>query len=160
MAANVKPIPEGYHSVTPYLVIKGAAKAIAFYKKAFGAKEIGQIAMQDGRVMHAEIQIGNSRIMLADEHPEWGTTSPSALGGTSVELCVYVENVDEVFNNAVDAGASVLEGMEVKDQFYGDRSGTVVDPFGHRWILSTNIEDVSFEEVKRRMEDKFSKQEA
>lgn len=160
MAAKVKPIPDGYHSVTPYLVINGAAKAIDFYKKAFGAKEIGRLSMPDGKIGHAEIQIGNSRIMLSDENQEWGNKSPQTLGGCPVGLCIYVENVDEVYKNALAAGGKTEKNMEVKDQFYGDRSGTVVDPFGFKWTIATHTEDVSFDEMQKRMSAMFSKQNA
>ena len=156
MTSNVKPIPDGYHSVTPYLSIKGAAAALEFYKRAFGAEEIYRLAMPDGRIGHAEIQIGNSRIMMADEMPEMPDAiakSPTSLGGTTSGLCIYVGDVDARFQRAVDAGATVKR--PVKDQFYGDRSGTVEDPFGHLWTISTHTEDVSMEEIGRRMADMF-----
>jgi PhnB protein len=145
----VKPIPEGYHSVTPYLIIKGASAALDFYKKAFGAKELFRMDGPDGKVGHAEIKIGNSPLMLADEHPERGYRGPQSLGGTTVSICLYVENADAVFNQAVAAGAQVLH--PVKDQFYGDRSGTVADPYGHIWTVATHKEDVSHEEMQRRI---------
>jgi PhnB protein len=146
----VKPIPDGYHSVTPYLIVRGGAQALEFYKKALGAKEVMRMPGPDGKVGHAEIRIGDSHIMLADEHPERGVVGPQALGGSPVGLCVYVENVDAVFDRAVSAGAKVVH--PVKDQFYGDRSGTVDDPFGHRWTIATHKEDVSPEEMQRRMQ--------
>jgi len=149
MPKSVKPIPDGYHSVTPYLTIKGAAKAIEFYKKAFGAKEIGRLPMPDGRLGHAEIQIGDSRVMLSDEYPEMGGKSPETLGGTAMGLMLYVPNSDEVFARAVAAGAKAVE--PVKDQFYGDRSGRLEDPFGHKWFVATHIEDVTMEEMGERM---------
>jgi PhnB protein len=152
MASPVKPIPDGYHSVTPYLSIKGAAAALTFYKRAFGAQEIYRLAMPDGTVGHAEIQIGDSRVMLADEMPsmpEASAKSPASLGATSVGLVVYVLDVDAQFNRAVEAGAKVKR--PVKDQFYGDRSGTVEDPFGHVWTFTTHVEDVSPEQMRERM---------
>ena len=151
MASNVKPISDGYHTITPYLSIKGAAAALEFYKRAFGAEEIYRLGMPDGRIGHAEIQIGNSRIMMADEMPEMPDAiakSPKALGGTTHGLCLYVSDVDARFQRAVEAGAIVKR--PVKDQFYGDRSGTVEDPFGHLWTIATHVEDVSMEEIVRR----------
>jgi PhnB protein len=147
----VKSIPEGYHTVTPYLVVKNAAEAIEFYKRAFGASELLRMDGPDGKVGHAEIRIGDSPVMLADEYPDMGFRSPQSLGGAAVSLMVYVENVDEVFQRAVAAGAKELR--PVKDQFYGDRSGTVEDPFGHVWTVSTHVEDVSHEEMRRRAEE-------
>ena len=149
MKKTVKPIPENYHAVTPYLVVQGAAKAIDFYKRIFGAQEIMRMPGPGGKIGHAEIKIGDSIIMLADEHPEMDAKSPQAFGGTPVSLLVYVTDVDNVFKQAVSAGAKELR--PVKDQFYGDRSGTITDPFGHKWTVSTNVEDVSAEEMKRRM---------
>jgi PhnB protein len=146
----VKPIPDGHHTVTPYLIVQGAAKALEFYKKAFGATETCRMPGPGGKVMHAEIKIGDSPVMLADEFPEMDARGPQALGGTPVGLCIYVENVDALFDRAVTAGAKVLR--PVVDQFYGDRSGTVADPFGHKWTIATHKEDVSPEEMKRRME--------
>ena len=146
-----KSVPDGYHSVTPYLIIKGAAKAIEFYKQAFGASELMRMEGPDGRIGHAEIKIGDSPIMLADEYPEIGYRSPAALGGTPVSIMLYVEDVYTLFPRAVAAGAKVLQ--PVQDQFYGDRSGTVADPFGHVWTLATHKEDLSPEEMRRRGED-------
>jgi PhnB protein len=146
----VKPIPEGYHTATPYLIAKGAASAIEFYKKAFGAKEVMRLADPTGKIGHAEIQIGDSRIMLADEHPEMDIRGPQSLGGTPVGICLYVPNVDAVFNQAVAAGAKVER--PVVDQFYGDRSGTIRDPFGHKWTIATHKEDISPEEMNKRFE--------
>jgi PhnB protein len=156
MKTKVQPIPEGYSSVTPYLSVKNADKAIEFYKKAFGAKELGRIRMPDGTVGHAEIEIGNSRIMLADENEQWGNRSPSSLGGSPVSLCLYVENVDAVFDRALKAGARVKGEMTVKDQFHGDRSGSLVDPFGHEWSVMTHIEDLTFEELQARSDALFA----
>jgi PhnB protein len=148
MAGNVKPIPQGYHSVTPYLVIKGAAKAIEFYKNVFGATEKMRMPMPDGRLGHAEIVVGDSVIMLADEHPERGYLGPQARGGTPVSMMLFVEDVDTVARRFVQAGGKVLQ--EVKDQFYGDRSGTFEDPFGHQWTVGTHKEDLTPEEMERR----------
>jgi PhnB protein len=145
---GVKKIPEGYHTATPYLIIKGAAQAIEFYKKAFGATEIMRLAMPDGTIMHAEIRIGDSAIMLSEPCPQMGYKGPIELGGTPVSLYLYVDNVDEQFAQAVAAGATVTKPLA--DQFYGDRSGTLTDPFGHVWSLGTHIEDVSVEEIERR----------
>jgi len=144
----VKPIPEGYHSVTPYLIIKGAADAIEVYKKAFGATELFRFPAPDGKIGHAEIKIGDSPIMLADEFAEMGYKGPRALGGSPVSLMIYLEDVDTVFNRAVEAGASVKQA--VQDKFYGDRTGTLTDPFGHLWHVSTHKEDVSMEEMEER----------
>ena len=145
----VKPIPEGYHSVTPYLIVRGAADAIDFYKKAFGAVELFRMPSPDGKIGHAEIKIGDSPIMIADEYPEMGYLGPQSIGGSPVSLMIYVEDVDTVFNQAVAAGATVKEALQ--DKFYGDRIGTLVDPFGHRWHVSTHKEDVSMEEMQERM---------
>src|SRR5881398_1988101 len=145
----VKPIPDGYHSVTPYLIVSGAAQAIDFYQRALGAKERMRLAMPDGKIGHAELQIGDSVIMLADEFPQMGANSPLTIGGTPVGICVYVENVDAVFKQAIAAGAT--EERPVKNQFYGDRSGTLIDPFGHKWTIATHIEDITPEEISRRM---------
>jgi PhnB protein len=152
----VKPIPDGYYTVTPYLIVKGAARAIEFYQKAFGATELARMADPSGRVAHAEIKIGNSIIMLADEHPEMKILGPQSLGGSAVGLLLYVEDVDTRFNRALAAGATVERPL--KDQFYGDRSGTLVDPFGHKWTIATHTEDVSMEEMERRFEA-FKKQQ-
>jgi len=142
-------IPEGYHTVTPYLIVRGAAEAIAFYQKAFHASELYRLPMPGGRLGHAEIQIGESRVMLADEAPEMKILAPPSLGGTAVSLCLYVEDCDALFHQAVSAGATVERPLA--DQFYGDRSGTITDPFGHKWTLATHKEDVSPEEMERRM---------
>ena len=147
----VKPIPEGYHSVTPYLIVKGGAKAIEFYKKAFGATEIMRLEGTGGSLGHAEIRIGNSPVMLADEYPEMGFRSPQTLGGAGVSLMVYVEQVDAVFQRAIATGAKELRA--VQNQFYGDRSGTLQDPFGHVWTISTHVEDIPPEEMHRRSQE-------
>ena len=146
---NVKALPDGYHNVTPYLFIRGAGGAIDFYKKVFGATEIVRMAGPIGQVMHAELKIGDSIVMLADENPKAGAMSPQTAGGISVSLLMYIENVDAVVQKAVDSGAKLLR--PVKDQFYGDRSGTLIDPFGHMWTVATHVEDVSPEEMKKRM---------
>ena len=145
--ARAKPIPEGYHTVTPYLCCKDAAAAIEFYKKAFGATEILRMDNQ-GKVGHAEIQIGDSRIMLADEFPEIGFLSPQTVGGSSVMIHLYVEDVDVTANRAVSAGGKVTR--PIADQFYGDRGGQVEDPFGHKWYVATHKEDLSPEEISQR----------
>jgi PhnB protein len=145
---KAKPIPEGYHSVTPYLVVKGAAAAIDYYKKAFGATELFRMPMPGGKIGHAEIKIGNSPVMLADEHPEMGAVAPQP-PGSPVGLMIYCEDVDTVFKRAIAAGGKVER--DVKDQFYGDRSGTLTDPFGHKWTVATHKEDVSSEEMQKRM---------
>jgi PhnB protein len=146
-----KPIPDGYHSVTPYLIIDGAAAAIDFYKQAFGAVELFRMDGPDGRIGHAEIKIGDSPVMLADEHPEMGYRSPTSLGATPVGLMIYVEDCDAVYNQALAAGAKSFRPLA--DQFYGDRSGTVTDPFGHQWTVATHREDVSTEGLDRRMRE-------
>jgi PhnB protein len=144
-----KPIPEGYSTVTPYLIVKGAAEAIDFYQKALGAREMMRFAEPGGKVGHAEIKIGDSVIMLADEYPDMGYVGPKTIGGTPVSLVLYVEDVDTSFDRAIAAGAKALR--PVKDQFYGDRSGTMADPFGHVWTIATHKEDVSSAEMQRRM---------
>jgi PhnB protein len=147
--ANVKPIPEGYHTVTPYLVVKGASKAIDFYKKAFNATELFRMEGPGGTIAHSELQIGDSRIMLADESPQMGYSAPQSGSRSPIGLMIYVEDVDKIAAQALAAGAETER--EVQDQFYGDRSGNFVDPFGHRWTIATHIEDVSQEEMDRRM---------
>jgi PhnB protein len=147
---TTKAIPEGYRTATPYLIVKGAADAIEFYQRAFGATEMLRMADPQGRIGHAEIRIGDSVIMLADEHPAMGYRSPRALGGSSVSILLYLEGVDAVFERAVKAGAKALR--PVTNQFYGDRSGTLEDPFGHVWTIATHVEDVPPEEMKRRAE--------
>ena len=152
--ADVKPIPEGYHSVTPYLVIKGAADALEFYKTAFGATELFRME-HEGKIGHAEIKIGDSPIMLADEHPDQGHVSPTTLGGSPVGIMIYVDDVDRIFNQALTAGAKEVKPLQ--DQFYGDRSGTLTDPFGHVWTVATHTEDVTPEEMDRRLANLHAK---
>ena len=150
MSGKANPIPEGYHSVTPYLCVDGAARAIEFYKEAFGATEVMRMEAPGGKIGHAEIKIGDSVIMLADEHPELNFRSPQTIGGTSAHFMIYVEDVDARVERAVAAGARLTR--PVKDQFYGDRGGGVEDPFGHHWYIATHIEDLSPEEIRRRMD--------
>ena len=145
----VKPIPEGYHNVTPYLFVRSAASAIEFYKSIFAATEIMRMAGPNGKIMHAELKIGDSIVMLADENPQTGVMSPQTIGGFSVGLHVYIENVDAVIKKAVESGAKLLR--PIKNQFYGDRSGSLLDPFGHMWSVATHVEDVSPEEMRKRM---------
>jgi PhnB protein len=147
---TAKAIPDGYRTATPYLIVKGAADAIEFYKRAFGATEILRMADPQGRVGHAEIKIGDSVIMLADEHPAMGYRGPRSLGGSSVSILLYLEDVDSVFERALKAGAKAQR--PVANQFYGDRSGTLEDPFGHVWTVATHVEDVAPDEMKRRAE--------
>lgn len=141
---------DGYHDVTPYLCVSDAARAIEFYKEAFGATEIMRMEAPGGKIGHAEVRIGDSVVMLADEFPEMAFSSPQSLGGTSTHLYIYDKDVDALVERAVAAGAKLTQ--PVKDQFYGDRSGGVEDPFGHRWYIATHKEDLSPEEVKRRMD--------
>jgi PhnB protein len=147
----VKPIPEGYHTLTPALDVDNAAEAIEFYKRAFGAKERGRMDAPDGRIAHAELEIGDSTLMLSDPFPQASTRPPKELGGTSVNLFMYVEDVDTAFKRALDAGAT--ETMPLDDMFWGDRFGTVTDPYGHTWSLATHVEDVSPEEMAKRGEE-------
>ena len=151
----IKPIPEGYESITPYLVMKGASAAIDYYKKVFGATERMRMDAPGGKIGHAELSIGGSVVMLADESPDMGFRGPKTFGGTPVSLMLYVPNVDEVFKRAVDAGAKQLRPVE--NQFYGDRMGTLEDPFGHVWSIGTHVEDVSPEEMRRRSEEMMKK---
>ena len=146
----VKAVPEGYHTATPYLIVTGAARAIEFYKTAFGAVELFRMAAPDGKVGHAEIKIGDSIIMLADETPGAGFRSPESLGGTPVSIMLYVSDVDAVARRAVSAGAKELRA--VANQFYGDRSGNFQDPFGHQWTIATHIEDIAPDDMARRAE--------
>ncbi len=145
----VKPIPDGYTSLTPYLIVTGAQKAIDYYTQVFGATELMRMEGPAGTVVHAELQISTARMMLADEMPDMGFRSPQSIGGCGSGLMLYVEDVDRVFEKAVTAGATVMR--KVEDQFYGDRSGTLTDPFGHIWTISTHVEDVPEEEMERRM---------
>ena len=147
--------PPGYHTLTPYMTVRDARAAIAFYIKAFGAEKTLQLDMPDGSIAHAEIRIGDSMVMLAEENEAWGNKSPLALGGSPMFLMAYVDDVDAAFRRAIAAGAT--EVRPVVDQFYGDRSGTLKDPYGHQWTLSTHIEDVSEAEAQRRMEAEFGK---
>ncbi|MDB6054926.1 MAG: Glyoxalase/bleomycin resistance protein/dioxygenase [Verrucomicrobiales bacterium] len=156
MSIPVKPIPEGFHSITPYLSIRGAAEAIEFYKRAFDAKERYRMPGPDGKTIgHAELLFGNSIVMLADAFPQCGNVSPSTLNGTTVGLAFYVEDVDSQFKKAIDAGAKVERPLE--DMFYGDRSATVVDPYGHKWSIMTHKEDVSAEEIQKRLAGEYAK---
>ena len=151
----VKPIPDGYHNLTPYITTRNTSEAIEFYKKALGAVENGRLIMPDGNIAHAEIQIGDSKIMLAEESKDWGNTSPQSLDGSPVGLCLYVEDVDAVYAQAIATGATDLSGEGVKDQFYGDRSGNFTDPYGHKWTVMTHKEDISFEEMQKRADSIF-----
>lgn len=144
----VKPIPEDYQTVTPYLAVDDAAQAIEYYKKAFGATELVRMDAPGGAIGHAELQIGDSRVMLADPFPQASTKPPKELGGTSVSIFMYVEDVDAFVKQAVDAGATVL--MEPADQFWGDRLGTIQDPFGHAWSIASHVEDLTPEEIAER----------
>jgi PhnB protein len=146
-----KPIPEGYHSVTPYLAVDDAAAAIEYYTKAFGAKESVRMDGPEGTIAHAELEVGDSRVMLSDALPQFATRPPKELGGTSASILMYVEDVDAVVKRAVDAGATI--SMEVSDQFWGDRFGTIKDPFGHVWSIATHVEDVPPEEMAERAKE-------
>jgi PhnB protein len=154
MTSKLKPVPDGFHAATPMLAINDAGKAIEFYKQAFGATELMRLTDSGGKIGHAELRIGEARIMLADENPQYNV-SPQTLGGSPVMIHLYVEDVDAWVNRAVTAGAKVV--FPVKDQFYGDRSGRLVDPFGHIWIIATHKEDVSPEETQRRFAAFFEK---
>jgi len=153
---TVKAIPDGYHSVTPYLSVKGASDAIEFYKKAFDAIELFRLDMPGGIIGHAEIQIGNSRIMIADPCDDVSFADPKTLGGSTVGLYVYVDDVDRMFSQSVAAGAKSVKPVE--DQFYGDRIGTIEDPYGHRWFIATHIEDLTPEELNTRAENLFEQE--
>jgi PhnB protein len=153
--AKVKPIPDGYHHMTPYLIVNGAAKAIEFYKKVFGATEKMRMPSPGGKVGHAELTLGDSMIMLADEHPEMGARAPSAFGGSPVSLMVYVPDVDATVGTATAAGAKIVRPVE--NQFYGDRMGTIADPFGHQWHVATHVEDVPPDEMAKRAAAAMSK---
>jgi PhnB protein len=152
---SVKPIPEGYHTLTPYFTVRDARRAIEFYKQAFGAEERGVINGPDGKVMHAELKIGDSIIMLADEFPEFGSLSPETVGGSSMGLHIYVDNVDQAFDRAVKAGAKVE--APVVDQFWGDRYGRLKDPFGHKWSIATHVKDMSADEMRHSMNEAMEK---
>ena len=151
----VKPIPEGYHTLTPFLTVRNAVRAIEFYKQAFGAIERGVMKGPDGKVMHAELKIGDSIIMLSDEFPEFGALSPESIGGSPLGLHIYVDRVDTAFDRAVKAGAKVE--MPVMDQFWGDRYGKLKDPFGHKWSIATHVKDLSGDEMKRAMDEAMAK---
>ncbi len=151
---NVKPVPEGYQALSPYLVVKGAPQAIAFYAKAFGAKELYRLCEPGGKVGHSEIDVMGSRVMIADEYPDFGALSPVSLGGSPVAIHLYVDDVDKVVARALESGATLLRA--VKDEFYGDRTGTISDPFGHKWHISSRIENVSPEEMQKRMAAAFA----
>jgi PhnB protein len=154
MAGQVKPVPSGYHTVTPYLTLSDAASAIDFYKKAFGATERYRMDRPDGKIGHAEIQIGDSIVMVADESSRSDSRSPKSLGGTTAGIFLYVENVDAVFDTAVKAGAKVHQPLT--NMFWGDRFGGLTDPYGHSWALATHIEDVAPEEMEKRMQAAMS----
>uniref|UniRef100_A0A7C2NWV2 VOC family protein n=1 Tax=Schlesneria paludicola TaxID=360056 RepID=A0A7C2NWV2_9PLAN len=146
--STVKPIPDGYHSLTPYLIVRGGKAALDFYKKAFGATEVLRLDGPGDSIGHAEMRIGDSVFMLGEENEQWACHSPQKLGGTPVGLMIYVTDADAVYNQAIAAGATVLR--PIQNQFYGDRSGTVIDPFGHQWTVATHVEDVPQDEVERR----------
>ena len=151
----VKPIPDGYHTLTPFLTVRNAARAIEFYKQAFGAVEHGVMKDPEGKVMHAELKIGDSLIMLSDEFPAYGALSPESIGGSPMGLHIYLDGVDAAFDRAVKAGAQVE--MPVMDQFWGDRYGKLKDPFGHKWSIGTHIKDLSMDEMKRGMDEAMAK---
>jgi len=151
MSDSVKPIPDGYHTATSYLIVKDGAAAIDFYKKAFGAEELFRLEMPDGKIGHAEIKIGDSPIMIADEFLEMGAVSPQTMGGSAGSIILYVEDVEARLDQAVAAGATIKRPLA--DQFYGDRSATIEDPFGHGWTIATHVEDVPFDEINRRFEE-------
>ncbi|NOT83723.1 MAG: VOC family protein [Methylococcaceae bacterium] len=150
---TLKPIPNGEHAISPYLAIKGADAAIQYYQRVFGAKEIGRLLGPGGAIAHAELQIGDSKLMLSEENVEWGSLSPTTLGGTAVTISLYVDDVDATYQLALDAGATSI--MPVKDEFYGLRVGVFYDPFGHKWHIHTPIEEVSFEEMQKRCDAMF-----
>jgi PhnB protein len=152
---SVKPIPDGYHTLTPFLTVRDAARAIEFYKQAFGATERGVMKGPDGKIMHAELVIGNSIIMLSDEWPEFGALSPQSIGGSPMGLHIYLDGVDAAFDRAVKAGAEVE--MPVMDQFWGDRYGKLKDPFGHKWSIATHVKDMTGDEMKHAMDDAMAK---
>jgi PhnB protein len=155
MASPVKRVPQGFHTVTPHLVVRGASEAIEFYKKAFGARELSRAPGPDGKsLMHAEIQIGDSHVFLNDEYPDMGSVSPLALKGTPVTIHLYVEDVDRVFQQAVQAGAKVA--MPLADQFWGDRYGIVIDPYGHRWSLASHVKDMTPQEMQKAAAEAFA----
>ena len=156
MTTKIKPIPDGYHTLSAYLTVRGASDALEFYKKAFAATELMRLHMPDGKIAHAECKIGDSIFMISDENPECGSTSPETLGGSPVTLHLYVPDVDAVFSDAIKAGAKAA--MPPDNQFWGDRMGKVVDPFGHHWLIATHIEDVDTSEIPGRMAACFAEQ--
>lgn len=158
MSTKIKPIPDGYHTFTPYLIVRGASAALEFYKKAFGASELCRLDTPDGKIGHAEFKIGDSIFMISDENPGCGSTSPETLGGSPVTLHLYVTDSDGTFSDAIKAGA--IETMAVENQFWGDRMGKVVDPFGHHWLIATHVEDVDPSEFQSRMEACFAARSA
>jgi PhnB protein len=158
MAKKAQAIPQGYHTVTPSIFVRGAGKAIDFYTKAFGAEEVMRFPGPDGSIMHAEIRVGDSPIMLADEMPEQGGRSPEAFGGTPVSFFVYGENVDAAWKRAVDAGATPI--VPLADQFWGDRAGCLKDPFGHQWWLASHVQDMTPDELRKAAESFFAQQTA
>ena len=143
-----KPVPSGYRTLTPALTVRGGKAAVDYYQRVFGATVRHIMDMPDGKIMHAELQMGDSVVMLSDEFPDWGALSPQSIGGTASSLNLYVDDVDTVFNQAVAAGATVMRPVE--DQFWGDRTGQLLDPFGHKWLVATRIEEVTPEETERR----------
>ena len=156
MTTQSKPIPDGYHTLSAYLTVRGASDALEFYKKAFAATELMRLPMPDGKIAHAEFKIGDSIFMISDENPECGSTSPETLGGSPVTLHLYVPDVDAVFSDAIKAGAKAA--MQPDNQFWGDRMGKVIDPFGHHWLIATHIEDVDLSEIPARMAACFAEQ--
>ena len=156
MSKKVRAVPEGYHSVTPYLVLRQASDAIEFYKKAFDAAEVFRMPGPDGAIAHAEIRIGDSQIMMCEENPQMGAQSPQALGGSPANLFLYVEDVDAAYKKAVDAGATAT--MPPQDMFWGDRYGKLVDPYGHEWSIATHIEDVTPEQMAERAQAAFAQE--
>jgi PhnB protein len=155
MPERPQPVPPGFHTLTPHLIVRDAARAITFYENAFGAQLLGKMLTPDGKVMHAAMKVGDSMLMLNDEFPEWGALSPVSSGGSGVTLHMYLENVDAAFQKAVSAGAEVK--MPVMDQFWGDRYGIVADPFGHKWSLATHIRDVSQEDMAQAQSEAMAK---
>lgn len=154
MANKPQAVPAGYHSVTPYMALRDTAAAIEFYRRAFGAELVMKLDMPDGKIAHAEMRIGDSIIMMSEENEEWGNKSPQSLGGSPMFLMIYVPDVDAAFTKALSAGATQVRPVE--DQFYGDRTGMLKDPYGYQWTLGTHIEDLSQEEIQRRMEAEFA----
>lgn len=149
----INPIPKGFHTVTPYIIVKDAVAALAFYTRAFDAEEVGRLAMPDGTIMHGEFKVGDSHVMFAEENAEVGMLGPDALGGSSVSVCLYVDHADATFAQAIAAGAKELRPMQ--DQFWGDRAGTVIDPFGHSWTILSQIEELSWDQVQQRFESMY-----